>query len=116
MRPRWRVTSLATTLAIVSMLGANGASAQQTGGEITVDPTGTFNRQGLATISGSYVCEPTEDFTFISGIRSFRRMLEGADEATAGRALDAVRNALAERETSDGVALGSSAWVVSARH
>ena len=57
-----------------------------------------------------------EAFTFISGIRSFRRMLEGADEATAGRALDAVRNALAERETSDGVALGSSAWVVSARH
>lgn len=56
-----------------------------------------------------------EAFTFIRGIRSFRRMLEGADEATAGRALDAVRNALVERETSDGVVLGSTAWVVSAR-
>jgi SAM-dependent methyltransferase len=56
-----------------------------------------------------------EAFTFIRGIRSFRRMLEGADESTAARALDAVRDALAERETSDGVGLGSAAWVVTAR-
>jgi SAM-dependent methyltransferase len=56
-----------------------------------------------------------EAFTFILGFRTFRRLLEGADEATAGRALDAVRDALSERETSDGLVLGSTAWVVSAR-
>jgi Family of unknown function (DUF6299) len=67
MRPRWRVTSLATVMAFISAVGAMNAHAQQTGGEITVDPVGTFDRQGQATISGTYVCEETEDFAFISG-------------------------------------------------
>jgi SAM-dependent methyltransferase len=56
-----------------------------------------------------------EAFTFVLGFRTFRRLLEGADEATVARALDAVRDALAERETSDGVAVRSAVWVVSAR-
>jgi hypothetical protein len=67
MRPRWKVTSLATAMVIVAALGATSASAQQPGGEITVDPTGTFNRQGQATISGTYQCEPTDASTFIIG-------------------------------------------------
>ena len=67
MRPRWKVTSLATAMVIVAALGATSASAQQPGGEITVDPAGTFNRQGRATISGTYQCEPTDASTFIIG-------------------------------------------------
>ena len=67
MRPQWKVTSLATAMVIVAALGATSASAQQPGGEITVDPAGTFNRQGQATISGTYQCEPTDASTFIIG-------------------------------------------------
>jgi hypothetical protein len=67
MRPLWRVTSVVTAMAIVGVGGASHISAQQTGGDITVDPTGTFDQQGLATISGTYQCDETEAFTFISG-------------------------------------------------
>jgi SAM-dependent methyltransferase len=56
-----------------------------------------------------------EAFAFIRGFRSFRRLLEDADEATATRALEAVREALARREEPDGVVLGSTAWLVTAR-
>jgi SAM-dependent methyltransferase len=56
-----------------------------------------------------------EAFTFIRGFRTFRRLLEGADAATAARALEAVREALAAREEPDGVVLGSTAWLVTAR-
>lgn len=44
-----------------------------------------------------------------------RTMLTGADPATQAKALDEVRAALEPYVTSDGVALGSSVWLVSAR-
>jgi hypothetical protein len=67
MQPVWRAASVVTAFVIVSATGASRVSAQLPGGEITVDPSGTFNRQGLATISGTYRCDETEDFAFISG-------------------------------------------------
>ena len=67
MRPMWRVTGVAVAMAIVAAGGAAPASAQVPAGIITVDPLGTFDQQGLATISGTYQCEETEAFTSITG-------------------------------------------------
>lgn len=44
-----------------------------------------------------------------------RRVFGDVDEATAGRALDSIRDALVSHETPKGVFLGGSAWLVSAR-
>jgi SAM-dependent methyltransferase len=44
-----------------------------------------------------------------------RTMLEGADEATTGRALAAVRAALARHADTEGVHLGAGVWLVQAR-
>jgi SAM-dependent methyltransferase len=56
-----------------------------------------------------------EALTFTLGIRFFRRLFTDVDEATVRRAIAAVRDALAAHETSDGVMLGSTAWLVTAR-
>jgi SAM-dependent methyltransferase len=56
-----------------------------------------------------------EALTLVLGIRLFRRLFTDVDEARVGRAIAAVRNALAAHETSDGVVLGATAWLVSAR-
>jgi SAM-dependent methyltransferase len=53
--------------------------------------------------------------TFVRGFRSMRRLLAGADDAAVGRAVEAVREAFAANESSKGVVLGATAWVVSAR-
>jgi SAM-dependent methyltransferase len=55
-----------------------------------------------------------EALTFTLGIRLFRRLFTDVDEATVGRAIAAVRDALRAYETPDGVLLGSAAWLVSA--
>jgi SAM-dependent methyltransferase len=56
-----------------------------------------------------------EAVTFILGIRFFRRCFTDVDEATVGRAIDSVRDALVSYETPSGVFLGSAAWLVSGR-
>jgi SAM-dependent methyltransferase len=53
--------------------------------------------------------------TFVRGFRFVQRLLADADDATVARAVEAVRDAFVAHETSDGVVLGSTAWVVSAR-
>jgi SAM-dependent methyltransferase len=53
--------------------------------------------------------------TFVRGFRFVRRVLADADDASIARAVAAIRDALAAHETSEGVVLGSTAWVVSAR-
>jgi SAM-dependent methyltransferase len=52
---------------------------------------------------------------FVRGFRFVQRPLADADDATVARAVEAIHQAFAARETSDGVVLGSTAWVVSAR-
>jgi SAM-dependent methyltransferase len=52
---------------------------------------------------------------FLRGTGFARRLFENVDEATVDRAIDAVRDALAAYETSEGVVLGSAAWLVSGR-
>lgn len=51
---------------------------------------------------------------FLRGTGFARRLFEGVDEVSVGRALEAVRDALTAYETPDGVVLGSAAWLVSA--
>jgi SAM-dependent methyltransferase len=53
---------------------------------------------------------------FLRGTGFARRLFEDVDEVTVGRAIDAVRDALAAHESPDGVVFGSAAWLVSARH
>ena len=54
-------------VSIVAAVCNSGASAQQAGGAISVDPAGSFNRQGQATISGTYSCDDEDAFAFIEG-------------------------------------------------
>jgi SAM-dependent methyltransferase len=57
-----------------------------------------------------------EDVTqFIAGAGRTKVVLSRVDEATALRAADALRDALREHETTDGVLLGGAAWVVTAK-
>jgi SAM-dependent methyltransferase len=51
---------------------------------------------------------------FLRGTGFARRLFEGVDEATVARAMEAFRDALTPYESSYGVLLGSSAWLVSA--
>jgi SAM-dependent methyltransferase len=51
---------------------------------------------------------------FLGGTGFARRLFEGVDEATVARAIEAVRDALVPYQSSDGVLLGSAAWLVSA--
>jgi SAM-dependent methyltransferase len=52
---------------------------------------------------------------FFRGTGFARRLFADVDDETVGRAVDAVRDALVTHETSEGVVLGSAAWLVSAR-
>jgi SAM-dependent methyltransferase len=56
-----------------------------------------------------------EAFTFMRGTGFVQRLLGDVDDATADRALEAVGEALAARESSSGVCLGATVWLVSAR-
>jgi hypothetical protein len=51
---------------------------------------------------------------FLEQAPLIRRLLESVDPATAGRAREELRTALAEYETPDGVLLDSAAWLVTA--
>jgi len=64
-------------------------------------------------LSGGGTLEETIDFLVASGIG--RAMLEKAEPEAAARAVEAVRDALAPLHDGDGVWLGASAWVVTAR-
>lgn len=52
---------------------------------------------------------------FIGGAGRTKVVLDRVDEATALRAANALRDALREHETADGVLLGGAAWIATAR-
>jgi SAM-dependent methyltransferase len=54
-------------------------------------------------------------FEFASRLPPVVGMVEGLDDADSARALDQLRTALTAHSTPDGVRLGASAWVVTAR-
>jgi len=72
---------------------------------------------GLTTVGGPMWLGADADDTvaFLSGTQAIRRLLAGADEGTADKALGAMRDALAGRAGPHGVALSGRAWLVTAR-
>jgi SAM-dependent methyltransferase len=54
-------------------------------------------------------------FGFLRGMGATRGLLNGLDEATAARALDALRETLEAHATAEGVLFGSAAWLITAR-
>jgi SAM-dependent methyltransferase len=72
----------------------------------------TFTGSQRPFVVGSGV---DDAYGFTSGLRPVEMMLADLDDATRAQALDNLRQALAAHETPDGVALGSAAWVVTAR-
>jgi SAM-dependent methyltransferase len=64
-------------------------------------------------LAGGGRLDDTVEFLRTGGMG--RRLLQDADPAVAGRAVDAVRDALSIRLGSDGVRLGSAVWLVTAR-
>jgi SAM-dependent methyltransferase len=77
---------------------------------------------GYAAIAIEGVSEPLcfgvdadDALGFLRGQGAIRGMLNGLDEATAGRALVALHATLAAHATADGVLLGSAAWLITAR-
>jgi hypothetical protein len=51
---------------------------------------------------------------FLAGIGVARTLLDQVDDATAHRALDAVRDALRRYEQPEGLSLAGAAWLVTA--
>ncbi|MQA12725.1 MAG: methyltransferase domain-containing protein [Pseudonocardiaceae bacterium] len=79
-------------------------------------------RAGFADVSITPVAEPMrlgsdldDVMDFVRDMGLVRTLLADADEATTGKAFDAVRAALAPHHSADGVVLGSAAWLVTAR-
>lgn len=77
---------------------------------------------GLLDVALDEVDEPmefgrdTDDaFAFISALGLTRGLVHDLDDDARARALDAVRQLIAERDTGDGVLFGSSAWLITAR-
>ncbi len=77
---------------------------------------------GYAAIAIEAVREPLcfgadadDALGFLRGQGAIRGLLNGLDEATTARALDALRATLAAHATADGVLLGSAAWLITAR-
>jgi SAM-dependent methyltransferase len=54
-------------------------------------------------------------FSFVSGLGLTRGLLAGLDDHTRHAALEALRNRLDAHTTSDGVLLGATAWLLTAR-
>lgn len=79
--------------------------------------TAGFEAVDLARLPGTVrLGDDAEDaFGFISGLGLPRALLGGLDDATQRAALDDLRAALVAHETPDGVRLGASAWLVTAR-
>ena len=59
--------------------------------------------------------DPADAFTFFGGSGIVRGMTQGLDDAERERAFDAVRVALVDHDTGDGVYFGAGAWLISAR-
>jgi hypothetical protein len=55
-----------------------------------------------------------ESFAFLEDSGVVRGLLDGVDDAGRAQALDNLRAAFKEAETSEGVLLGSSAWLITA--
>jgi len=63
-----------------------------------------------------YFGADTDDaFAFIQRTGAGRSLLSGLDDATRGKALNALRDALQAHETADGVTFKSATWFISAR-
>ena len=54
-------------------------------------------------------------FGFVRGLGITRGLLEGLDDTTTARALDALRTTLAAHDSGEGVLLDSRAWLITAR-
>ncbi|MGH9244288.1 MAG: class I SAM-dependent methyltransferase [Acidimicrobiales bacterium] len=92
--------SLADPARIERVLSAAGWSA------ITIEPVAPRLWFGSDAI----------DFVeFAKGTGLARALLDNVDDTIAQRALDAMRDSLVPYETSDGLRLGSAAWLVTAR-
>lgn len=64
-------------------------------------------------LAGGGTVDETVEFLLATGIG--KAMFDNAEPAAAAAALDAVRSVLAEHHDGDGVRLGASAWLVTAR-
>ncbi len=94
-------------------------------------PFGLADPAGTATVLGEagfrdVAVEPVEApmrfgvdlddaFAFVSTLGMTRGLLHDLDPEAAAAAVDALRQALADATTADGVVLGSAAWLVTAR-
>ena len=76
-----------------------------------------FEAVDLAGLPGTVRlgADAEDAFGFIGGLGLARGLLGGLDDATRQAALDDLRAALAAHATPDGVRLGASAWLVTAR-
>jgi SAM-dependent methyltransferase len=89
------------------------------------DPDGVesaLTSAGFEAVAMETIAEPfwvgadTDDATrFVGSSAMARGLLEGLDEGARIAALGSLREVAAEHETPDGVFLGSSAWLISAR-
>lgn len=84
--------------------------------------TAILRDAGFADISLSPIDEPTwfgrdaEDaWDFVAGMGIVRGLSSGLEPGARAEALDRLRRAVAAHETSDGVLLGSAAWLITAR-
>lgn len=81
-----------------------------------------LTRAGFTSVEFEPVDEPLfwgsdadDAFGFVRTLGIVHGLLHGVDEADQRRALENVRDLLAEHETDDGVVFGSSAWLITAR-
>ncbi|HUQ63649.1 MAG TPA: methyltransferase domain-containing protein [Acidimicrobiales bacterium] len=84
--------------------------------------TGILDGAGFDSVNFEPIDEPVmfgrdadDAYAFISTTGVVRGMTESLDEATRAQALANLRKALAAHESADGVLLGSSAWLITAR-
>ncbi|HYH24139.1 MAG TPA: methyltransferase domain-containing protein [Blastococcus sp.] len=59
--------------------------------------------------------DPEDAYAYVSSLGPTRGLLRGLDERTRTRALEVLRQRLADRAGPDGVLLGAAAWLVTAR-
>ncbi|SDO18031.1 class I SAM-dependent methyltransferase [Geodermatophilus sp. DSM 45219] len=76
-----------------------------------------FESVDLAGIPGTVRlgADPEDAFGFVSGLGLIRGLLGGLDDDARRAALDDLRDRLAAHATPDGVRLGASAWLTTAR-
>jgi SAM-dependent methyltransferase len=76
-----------------------------------------FSDIDLADVADDFVigADPEDAFAFVRGMGITRSLLADLDDATAARALDDLRAALADHHAASGVVFPSAAWLVTAR-